>query len=137
MKKRRRAYLSGRRAEAWAAWLLRLEGYRILARGFRLPVGEIDLVARRGRVLAIVEVKRRASLAAALEAISPRQRRRLARTAEAFQAQRPRLRALRIRVDVVIILPRALPRHIMDAWRPDSPPGGARDLGQSASLTQK
>lgn len=124
MKKRRRAYLSGRRAETWAAWLLRLKGYRILARGFRLPVGEIDLVARRGPILAIVEVKRRASLAAGLEAISPRQRRRLARTAEAFQAQRPRLAALRLRFDVVIIIPRALPRHIMDAWRPDSPSGG-------------
>ncbi len=124
MKKRRRAYLSGRRAETWAAWYLRLKGYRILARGFRLSVGEIDLVARRGSILAIVEVKRRASLTAGLEAISPRQRRRLARAGEAFQARRPRLRELRLRFDVVIIIPRALPRHIMDAWRPDSRVGG-------------
>jgi putative endonuclease len=116
--RRRRAYLRGRRAETLAAWLLRLKGYRILARDFRLPVGEIDLVARRGGVLAVVEVKRRSHLAAGLEAVTPRQRRRLARAAEAFQARHPRLRALRLRFDVVVVVPGALPRHIADAWRP-------------------
>ena len=61
---RRTAYLFGQKAETLAALWLRLKGYRILARRFRAPPGEIDLVARRGRVLALVEVKARADLAA-------------------------------------------------------------------------
>lgn len=121
MRDRRKAYRGGRRAETWAAWWLRFKGYRILARGFRLPVGEIDLIARRGPVLAIVEVKRRPSFRAGLEAITPRQRRRLARAAQAFQAQRPALHGLALRFDVAIVLPHGRVRHIMDAWRPDSP----------------
>src|SRR3546814_3685062 len=64
---RRRAYARGRRGERIAAWWLRLKGYRVLAQGFRCPVGEIDLVARRGGILAIVEVKHRDSLIAAGE----------------------------------------------------------------------
>ncbi len=71
---RRRAYGRGRRAETLAAWWLRLKGYRILARGFRVASGEIDLIARRGRVLVHVEVKARASLEEAREALTPRQR---------------------------------------------------------------
>jgi putative endonuclease len=98
---------------------LRLKGYRIVARGLRLPVGEIDIAARRGRVLAIVEVKQRPSLAAGLEAVSPRQRRRLARAAEALQALQRGLSRLSIRFDVIVVLPRGRFRHIMDAWRPD------------------
>lgn len=121
MRDRLRAYRGGRRAEAWAAWWLRLKGYRVLARGFRLPVGEVDLIVRRGRVLAVVEVKQRPDFKAGMEAITPRQRRRLARAAQTFQAQRPALRDLRLRFDVVVALPRGRLRHIMDAWRPDSP----------------
>ena len=63
--RRRRAYGLGRRAEWMAAWWLRLKGYRILARDFRVAVGEIDLIARRGRTLALVEVKARPDLATA------------------------------------------------------------------------
>ncbi len=59
---RRQAYVRGRRAEALAAWWLRLKGYRILARGFRVAAGEIDLIARRGRLIALIEVKARPSL---------------------------------------------------------------------------
>ncbi len=98
--------------------LLRLKGYRILARGFRLPVGEIDLVAARGGVVAFVEVKRRGDLVGAIEAISSRQRRRIARAAEAFMAARPDLAGKDQRFDVVLVAPRRLPRHILDAWRP-------------------
>ena len=121
MRNRLQAYRGGRRAEAWAACWLRLKGYRILARGFRRPVGEIDIVARRGAILAIVEVKRRVDYRSGLEAISPRQRWRLTRTALAFQAQQPALRGLSLRFDVIVVLPHARLRHIMDAWRPDSP----------------
>ena len=116
---RRRALARGRRAERLAAWWLRLQGYRILARGFRVPVGEIDLVARRGRVLAIVEVKRRANLATAGEAISPRQQRRLRHAAEAFVQRHPEVAGLQLRFDALLMAPLRLPRHIKDAWNID------------------
>ncbi|WP_119422880.1 YraN family protein [Desertibaculum subflavum] len=116
--RRRLAERRGHGAERLAAMLLRLKGYRILARGFRLPVGEIDLVAARGGVVAFVEVKRRGDLVGAIEAISSRQRRRIARAAEAFMAARPDLAGKDQRFDVVLVAPRRLPRHILDAWRP-------------------
>jgi putative endonuclease len=116
---RRRALARGRRAERLAAWWLRLQGYRILARGFRVPVGEIDLVARRGHVLAIVEVKRRANLATAGEAISPRQQRRLRHAAEAFVQRHPEVAGLQLRFDALLLTPLRLPHHIKDAWNID------------------
>jgi putative endonuclease len=71
IRRRRRARTFGRVAEDFCAWFLRLKGYRILARGFRTPVGEIDLVAARWGTLAIVEVKARRNVAAAAEALAP------------------------------------------------------------------
>ena len=68
---RRAAFRRGRHGEWAALWWLRLKGYRILAQDFRSPAGEIDVVARRGSILAIVEVKARDSVAAAVEAIMP------------------------------------------------------------------
>lgn len=115
--RRRRAYGFGRWAESLAAWSLRLKGYSILARGFRVPVGEIDLIARRGRILALVEVKARAATADALDALRPRQRRRIARAAEAFLQRRPDLAHLDRRFDLIVIAPWRWPRHIADAWR--------------------
>lgn len=117
---RRRAYTRGRLAETLAAWWLRLQGYRILARGFRVPAGEIDLIARRGGVLAIVEVKRRDSLAAAVESVSPRQRRRIRHAAEAFLQRHPGLSGLQVRFDAVLLAPWRLPRHVKDAWHNDA-----------------
>ena len=113
---RRRAYGRGRRAEALAAWWLRLKGYRILARGFRVPAGEIDLIARRGRVLAHVEVKARPSLEAARAALTPRQRRRIERAAAAFLQQHPGLAGLDQRFDVMLLAPGRRPRHLENAW---------------------
>ena len=117
---RRRAWRRGRRAEGLAACWLRLKGYRILARGFRVGVGEIDLIARRGRVLALVEVKSRARLAEAGESVSRRQRERVGRAAEAFLQRHPQLGKLDLRFDVVLIAPGQWPRHIADAWRVDT-----------------
>ncbi len=117
---RRRAQQRGRLAETLAAWWLRLQGYRVLARGFRVPVGEIDLIARRGGVLAIVEVKRRDSLAAAVESISPRQRRRIRHAAETFLQRHPDLAGLEIRFDALLLAPWRLPRHVKDAWQTDT-----------------
>ena len=114
---RRQAYGRGRRAEALAAWWLRLKGYRILARGFRVAAGEIDLIARRGRLLALVEVKARPSLEQAGAAILPRQRERIARAAEVFLQRHPELAGLDLRFDVVLLAPGRWPRHLVDAWR--------------------
>ncbi len=108
----------GRNAEWLAAWLLALKGYRILARRFASPVGEIDLIARRGDLLLFVEVKRRDSLEAGAEALRPAQQRRITRAAEAFLRDRPELAPLRLRFDLVLIAPGRLPRHLPDAWRP-------------------
>ena len=118
MRSRLAAWRAGRWAERIAALLLSAKGYRILARGLRSPVGELDIVARRGGVLAVVEVKTRAEEADALLAVTPRQRRRIARAAEAFHARLAERARLTLRFDVVLVLPWRAPRHIMDAWRP-------------------
>jgi len=111
------ARLAGRRAEVWAALWLMLKGYRIL--GFRLktPQAEIDLLAHRRGVLAVVEVKQRASLALALEAVGADQRARLRRAGEALAARRPALRHAAVRLDLIALAPGRLPRHSPDAWR--------------------
>ena len=111
------ARLSGRRAEVWAAIWLMAKGYRIL--GFRLktPQAEIDLLAQKGEVLAVVEVKSRTSLAAALEAVGWDQRERLRRAGQALAAGRPALRNAAVRLDLIALAPGKLPRHSPDAWR--------------------
>lgn len=115
----RRAQRRGRVAEWLCLWHLRLHGWRILARGWRCPAGEIDILARRGKVLAVIEVKSRGEIAAAALALAPRQRRRIARAAEAFLVQRSDLRNLDLRFDVMLVAPRRLPRHWRGAWRTD------------------
>jgi len=111
------ARLSCRRGEVLAALLLMLKGYRIL--GFRLasPQGEIDLLALKGGVLAVIEVKRRTTLEAALEAVRPDQRLCLRRAAAAVAAGRPALKGATIRLDLIALAPGRLPRHIADAWK--------------------
>ena len=116
---RRGAYWTGRWAESLSAGLLRLKGYRIVTRGFRLPVGEIDIVARKADMLVCVEVKARRTLRDATEALSARQRRRITRAAAAFVAGRIEFAELAVRFDVMLVTPRRLPRHIKDAFRPD------------------
>lgn len=113
----RQARRDGRAGEWRAALWLMAKGYRIL--GFRLKTrqAEIDLLAVRGRVLAVVEVKRRSSLIAALEAVNFEQRDRLRRAGLALAAGRPALNKLSIRLDLIALAPGRLPRHIPDAWR--------------------
>ena len=110
------ARASGRWAEVVAALWLTAKGWRVL--GFRLktPQGEIDLLARKGRVLAVVEVKTRTDLAAALEAVSPAQQERLRRAGESLAARRRDLATLSVRLDIVALAPGRFPRHIPDAW---------------------
>ena len=116
------ARLSGRKAEWRAALLLMLKGYRIL--GFRLKTsaGEIDLLALRGRTLAVVEVKRRSTLEAALECVRPDQRERLRRAGRLIADRRRGLKGVFVRLDLVALAPGRWPRHIVDAWKGDSPP---------------
>ena len=111
------ARISGRRGEVVAALWLMAKGYRIL--GFRLDArqGEIDLLALRRGVLAVVEVKRRRTLEAALEAVRPSQRERLRRAAAQIASRRPALRDAAIRLDLFALAPGRWPRHIPDAWR--------------------
>lgn len=115
---RRAAERRGLRAETIAALWLRLKGYRILAQRVRMPAGEVDIVAVRGDAVVAVEVKARATLEAAVAAVSLRQRLRVARGLEAFLAGHPGLAALHRRFDLVAILPWRLPRHLPDVWRP-------------------
>ena len=115
---RRRAHGAGLRAETLCAWGLRLRGYRILARRFAAAGGEVDLIARRGRVLAIIEVKARRRRTTALEAVTPRQRARVERAALAYLALHPGLAGLDIRFDVMAVTPWRLPFHLRNAWLP-------------------
>lgn len=115
--RRRRAERRGRIAELLCRSHLRLRGWRILARNWRCPAGEIDILARRGRTLAVIEVKSRGDFATAVAALSPRQRRRVARAAEVFLAARPDLTGLAVRFDVMLVEDWRLPRHLSDAWR--------------------
>jgi len=111
-----RARREGRAAELIAAFWLMAKGWRIL--GFRLktPQAEIDLLARRGRILAVVEVKRRATLAQALEAVGYRQRLRLRAAALQLAAARPDFAGLSVRLDLIALAPQRRPCHIEDAW---------------------
>ena len=115
--RRQKAERRGRLAELMCRWHLRLRGWRIVACDWRCPSGEIDILARRGSVLAIVEVKARRDLDEAAAAVLPRQRRRIARAAAAFLATRPDLATLRPRFDVMLVAPPRPPRHLPDAWR--------------------
>lgn len=107
---------SGRRAEAWAALWLMLKGYRILGFRLRTRLGEIDLLAQKGAVLAVVEVKRRLTMEDALAAVLPEQRDRLRRAGAAVAGTRPRLKALAVRLDLIALAPGRLPQHRPDAW---------------------
>lgn len=115
-------YQKGIRAERWAQAKLRLSAYAVLTQRYKTPVGEIDLIARRGKTLVCVEVKARATAQAALYAVSPHQQRRIAQAASHFIAQYPQYAHHTLRFDVICVIPRPhwLPQiiHLKDAWRP-------------------
>lgn len=117
--KRRRAYRSGRWAETLCVVLLRLSGHGIVARDFRTPVGEIDIIARRGHGLYFIEVKVRADREAIDEAVTYRQRRRISRAAALFLARNPRYGGWDARFDVMLVTPGRWPRRITNAWTLD------------------
>ncbi len=108
---------SGRAAEVFCALWLMAKGYRLLGFRLRTPQGEIDLLAAKGGVVAVVEVKRRRNLETALDSVTWRQRERLRRAAQSLVARRPAFREASIRLDLIALAPGRWPRHIRDAWR--------------------
>ena len=110
------AFRFGVSAESRAAAYLMAKGYRVVARRFKTPVGEIDIVARRGGALVFVEVKARAAFDDAAEAVTPRARRRIIAAAEAWLARNPDDVRRDMRFDVVLVVPGRLPRHIPSAF---------------------
>ena len=111
-------YRRGRFSELVAAAALLAKGYRILARRCRTPYGEIDLIAVRGRRLAFVEVKRRATRLEGEAALTPRQAGRIARAAEFWISRHPRYRDHDLGLDAVLVMPGRLPQHLPDALQP-------------------
>ena len=110
------AFRLGLSAESRAAAFLIAKGYRIVARRWKSPVGEIDIVARRRRTLVFVEVKARARLDDAAEAVIGRQQRRIIAAAEAWLAAHPDDINCDMRFDVMLVAPKSLPRHIVAAF---------------------
>jgi putative endonuclease len=114
--RRKRSERQGRWAEQAAEWWLRLKGYSILDRRYRTPLGEIDLVARRGRRLAFVEVKLRPTHDEAIEAITPQLRDRVSAAADLWQQRHDREGTLEPAFDVVVVTPGRWPCHLRDAF---------------------
>jgi len=113
---RRKRDRKGRTSEWIAAAYLMAKGYRILAKRFRSPYGEIDLVARKRNLVAFVEVKARASLDDAAYAVTPRQQARIIAAAQAWLMAHPEHAEFELRFDAVLIAPRRLPRHLLAAF---------------------
>ena len=110
------AFHRGLSAESRAALLLIAKAYRILARRWKTPFGEIDIVARRRGVLVFVEVKARGSLDEAVEAVTERTKRRVVGAAELWLARHPQYANGAIRFDVIVVTPGRMPRHIVNAF---------------------
>ncbi|MBN8960426.1 MAG: YraN family protein [Rhizobiales bacterium] len=110
------AFRVGLSAESRAAAYLIAKGYRILARRFRTPFGEIDIVAKRRNLLAFVEVKARPTLDDAAYAVTPRQQKRIIDAASAWLMAHPEHANFDVRFDAILVVPRALPRHLPGAF---------------------
>ena len=110
------AFRTGLSAEARAAAYLMAKGYRILAKRFRTPHGEIDIVARKRNLVAFIEVKARASLDEAAYAVTPRQQARIIDAAQGWLIAHPEHAEYELRFDAMLIAPRRLPRHLLAAF---------------------
>lgn len=116
---RQRAEQSGRFAEWLALWFLRLKGYRLLAWRYKSPMGEIDLVMRKGEVTAFIEVKARASLDGAIASVTPWQSKRIAAAARSWMGRDQIAAHQACRFDIVAISPYHWPQHIENAFYGD------------------
>jgi len=115
--RRFRAYRKGHRGEWLAALALMLKGYRIVARRHRTKLGEIDLIARRGDLVAIVEVKARPTLIQAMDAVGFEAQRRIEGAADLWLSKQPDFARLSVRFDIVAVLPRRWPVHVENAFQ--------------------
>lgn len=116
--RRKQAESRGRWSEFLAETLLRLKGYRILHRRLKTPLGEVDLIARKGRLICFVEVKHRVTRGQAVHSLQPRQAQRIERAASWWFSRRPDLHGCDLRFDLIATAPGKVPSHIPDAWRP-------------------
>ena len=114
---RRKAYRRGHRGEWLAALALMLKGFRIVARRYRTKLGEIDLIARRGDLVLIVEVKARKTLVEAMEAMAYGSERRIEAAADLWLARQPDYGRLSVRFDMVAVLPWRWPVHVENAFQ--------------------
>jgi putative endonuclease len=110
------AFRTGISAESRAAAYLMAKGYRILAKRYRTPHGEIDIIAKRRNLVAFVEVKARASLDEAAFAVTPRQQARIINAAQGWLVAHPEHAEFELRFDAILIAPRRLPRHLLAAF---------------------
>jgi putative endonuclease len=110
------AFRAGLSAESRCAVWLIAKGYRIIARRYRSPAGEIDIIARRRGVTAFIEVKARATLDEAAYAITPRQQQRIIAAASAWLAAHPKYSNDSLRFDAMLVAPGRLPRHLTAAF---------------------
>ena len=118
--RRQQAERRGRLAEIAALWMLRLKGYRLLAHRYKSPMGEIDLVMRRGDVTAFIEVKQRASAEASLDSVTPYQAKRIAAAAASWMGRDPIAARQFCRFDIVAVSPYHWPRHIENTFAGDA-----------------
>ena len=114
--KRLRAYRRGHRGEWLAALAVMLKGFRIIARRYRTKLGEIDLIARRGDLVLIIEVKVRATLIEAMDAIARQSERRIEAAADLWLSRQPDYGRLSVRFDMVAVLPRRWPVHVENVF---------------------
>ena len=119
LRRRRAAERRGRLAEGWAAFWLQLKGYRLLARRYRTGAGEIDLIARRGGVIAFIEVKQRPAGRADVFAVTLRTQRRIVQAAHAWTQAAGLGHEWEQRFDIALVSPWGRVRHIREAWRAD------------------
>ncbi|MBX4335146.1 YraN family protein [Bartonella raoultii] len=111
-KHRQKSFYRGIRAEKWAAWWLRFKGFHILEVRFKTKCGEIDIIARRGNLVLIVEVKARSTLAEAMSAVSRVNERRIEAAADIWLARQKDHTLLSVRFDFIAILPWRFPHHV-------------------------
>ncbi len=119
-KRKKKIYWYGIYAERVAALWLQLKGYHIAERRFETYFGEIDIIARRGNVIAIVEVKARPTIEEAMEAVKQENRKRIDKAANVFMSRQSDAKKLRLRYDLIAISPWKLPRHIESFFQPEN-----------------
>jgi putative endonuclease len=110
--KRKEAERRGHRGEWFAAWYLRLKGYRVMAMRFKTKTGEVDIIARKKDLVAMVEVKARPTVLEAMDAVSATAQRRIESAGDIWLAKQPDFAKLSVRYDLIAILPRKMPVHV-------------------------